>query len=147
MLKVRDEDLKDAILGTIKDALCEWDKHQQGYVHLYIRALPNGQYDFFRLSSFGEQPYFTIDYGFEVYRCEYRDLMKDEDLDEHFHPAEFNFQYESWEEMEPEDLEEAIYNWRLETIEDHMYTVRTEFLNDIVDTVAAYHNLELESEG
>lgn len=146
-LRIKEQDLKDAILDTIESACHEWDKHHQGRTHLFLRALPNGQYDFFQLSSYGEPLYFTIDYGLEVYCTEFRDLLHDEDFDDHFHPADFNFQYQTWQDMPEDELEEAIYKWRMNAIVDHLYTVRTEFLNDIVDLIAIRHDIELESEG
>ena len=58
-----------------------------------------------------------------------------------------NFQYQTWQDMPEDELEEAIYKWRMNAIVDHLYTVRTEFLNDIVDLIAIRHDIELESEG
>lgn len=145
MLKLREEDLKDAILDTIESACHEWDKHHQGYKALYVNTSPESFRKFFILNSDGNSN-INSDFCFEIYREKFVDIIKHDDLDEHFHPADFDFRYKSWEEMEEEELEEAKYQWRLDAIQDRLYTIRTEFLNDIVDAIAARHNIELESE-
>lgn len=146
MLKLRDEDLKQEVLDVIHSAMHEWDKHHQGYIHLYVNTTPDSR-QFFTLNTYGsEQSEFVSDCSFEIYREKFVDIIKHDDLDEHFHPADFDFRYKSWEEMEEEELEEAKYQWRLDAIQDRLYTIRTEFLNDIVDTIAARHDIELEGE-
>lgn len=147
MLKLREEDLKDAILGTIHSAMHEWDKHHQGYIHLYVNTTPDKFHYFFTLNTYGSgQSEFVSDHSFEIYREQFVDIIKHDDLDEYFHPADFDFRYKSWEEMDEEELEEAKYQWRLDAIQDKLYTIRTEFLNDIVDAIAARHDIELEGE-
>lgn len=145
MLKVREEDLKQEVLDVIHSAMHEWDKHHQGYKSLYINTSPQSFRQFFTLNSDGNSN-INSDFCFEIYREKFVDIIKHDDLDDHFHPADFDFRYKSWEEMEEEELEEAKYQWRLDAIEDRMYIIRTEFLNDIVDAIAARHNIELEGE-